>query len=97
MRSSFWKAASIAAAPSWPLVLACGFLAGLAGGAVDAGLNAYGAAHFGARVLNWLHASFGVGTTLGPLIVTAVLSSGNVWRLAYVIVGSGQMLLALRE
>ena len=80
---------------SWPLLLAFGFLAGLGGGAIDAGLNAYGASHFSARVLNWLHASFGVGTTLGPLIVTAVLSSGSVWRWSYVIVGCGQLLLAL--
>lgn len=85
----------IATATSWPGLLASGFVAGLAGGAVDAGLNAYGAAHFSARVLNWLHASFGVGSTLGPLVVTAVLSSGSVWRIAYVIVGSGQLLLAL--
>lgn len=80
---------------AFALLLAFGFLAGLAGGAIDAGLNAYGATHFSARVLNWLHASFGVGTTLGPLIVTAVLSSGNVWRWSYVIVGSAQLLLAL--
>jgi fucose permease len=81
--------------PSWPLLLAFGFLAGLAGGAIDAGLNAYGARHFSARILNWLHACYGLGTTLGPLIVTAVLTSGNVWRWSYVIVGSAQLLLAL--
>ncbi|WP_216329613.1 MFS transporter [Deinococcus aestuarii] len=81
--------------PLWPLLLALGFLAGLGGGAIDAGLNAYGAAHFSARTLNWLHAFFGLGTTLGPLIVTAVLNSGNVWRWSYVIVGSAQLLLAL--
>ncbi len=80
---------------SWPLLLAFGFVAGLAGGAIDAGLNAYGARHFSARILNWLHAFFGLGTTLGPLIVTAVLTSGNVWRWSYVIVGSAQVLLAL--
>lgn len=79
---------------TWPLLLAFGFLAGLAGGAVDAGLNAYGARHFSARVLNWLHAFFGVGTTLGPLIVTAVLTSGHAWPWSYVIVGSAQLLLA---
>jgi fucose permease len=78
----------------WPVLLACGFVAGLAGGAVDAGLNAYGARHFSARVMNWLHAFFGVGTTLGPLIVTAVLTSGHAWRWSYVIVGSAQLLLA---
>ena len=80
---------------SWPLLLAFGFVAGTAGGAIDAGLNAYGARHFSARILNWLHAFFGLGTTLGPLIVTAVLTSGNVWRWSYVIVGSAQLLLAL--
>ena len=80
---------------SWPLLLACGLLAGLAGGAVDAGLNAYGATHFSARTLNWLHAFFGVGTTLGPLVVTAVLTSGGAWRWSYVIVGSAQVALAL--
>src|SRR5690606_5236179 len=85
----------IATSTSWLLLLAFGFIAGLAGGAVDAGLNSYGASHFSARVLNWLHACFGLGTTLGPLVVTTALSTGNVWRLAYVIVGSGQLLLAL--
>lgn len=79
---------------SWPLLLGLGFLAGLGGGAVDAGLNAYGATHFSARILNWLHASFGLGTTLGPLIATAVLSSGNLWRWSYVIVGCAQLVLA---
>jgi len=80
---------------SWQLLLAFGFVAGLAGGAIDAGLNAYGARHFSARILNWLHAFFGLGTTLGPLLVTAVLTSGHVWRWSYVIVGSAQVLLAL--
>ncbi len=81
--------------PSWPLLLGLGYLAGLGGGAIDAGLNAYGARHFSPRVLNWLHAFFGLGTTLGPLIVTAVLNSGNVWRWSYVIVGAAQLALAL--
>jgi len=81
--------------PAWPLMVVLGFLAGLGGGAVDAGLNAYGAANFSARTLNWLHAFFGLGTTLGPLIVTVVLSSGFSWRWSYVVVGSAQVMLAL--
>ncbi len=81
--------------PVWPVMVALGYLAGLGGGAVDAGLNAYGATHFSARVLNWLHAFFGLGTTLGPLIVTAVLGAGLVWRWSYVVVGSAQVLLAV--
>ena len=81
--------------PFWPLMLVFAFLAGLGGGAIDAGLNAYGAAHFSARTLNWLHAFFGVGTTLGPLIVTGVLNAGLVWRWSYAVVGSAQALLAV--
>lgn len=85
----------IAITMSWPVLLVCGLFAGLAGGAIDAGLNAYGASHFRNRTLNWLHAFFGLGTTLGPLIVTAVLVSGHVWRCSYAIVGCAQLLLAL--
>ncbi|ADI15791.1 MFS transporter [Truepera radiovictrix] len=80
--------------PVWPLMVVLAFLAGLGGGAVDAGLNAYGAAHFSGRTLNWLHAFFGVGTTLGPLIVAGVLNAGLVWRWGYAIVGCAQLLLA---
>lgn len=84
----------IAAAPGWPAILACGVLAGLGGGAVDAGLNAYGARHFSARTLNWLHACFGLGATIGPLVATTVLGTGLDWRWSYALVGSAQLLLA---
>ncbi|HMR29665.1 MAG TPA: MFS transporter [Geminicoccaceae bacterium] len=84
-----------AATPFWPLMIACAFLAGLGGGAVDAGLNAYGAAHFSVRTLNWLHAFFGLGTTIGPLVVTAVLDAGLGWRWSYLAVGAVQLGLAL--
>lgn len=80
---------------SWPVMIAFGFLAGLGGGSVDAGLNAYGATHFSARTLNWLHAFFGLGTTIGPLIVTTVLGAGLVWRWSYAIVGCAQAILAV--
>lgn len=81
--------------PYWPLLIAAAFLAGFGGGAVDAGLNAYGAKHFSARTLNWLHASFGLGTTIGPLVVTTVLNAGLVWRWSYAVVGCAQLLLAV--
>lgn len=81
--------------PAWWLMVALGFVAGLGGGAIDAGLNSYGATHFSPRTLNWLHAFFGLGTTAGPLIVTAVLGADLVWRVSYGVVGSLQLLLAL--
>ena len=37
-----------------------------------AALNAHAARHFGARDINWMHASYGLGATIGPLLVTAL-------------------------
>jgi hypothetical protein len=41
---------------------------GLSGGAIDATLNAYAARTFGPQRISFLHASYGVGTTVSPLI-----------------------------
>ena len=46
-------------------------LFGLGFGAIDTALNAHAARHFGARDINWMHASYGLGAIIGPLLVTA--------------------------
>ena len=53
----------------WWMMVLLGVFAGLGAGAIDAGLNTYVAAHFGEGLMQWLHASFGVGVTLGPIIM----------------------------
>lgn len=82
-------------APGWWVVVALGVLAGLGAGAIDAGLNTYVAANFGEGLMQWLHASFGVGITLGPVIMTAGLGLFDSWRWGYVLVGLAQLSLAL--
>src|SRR5215212_799935 len=82
-------------APSWPVLVVLGFAAGLSGGAIDGSLNAYAAANFSPRAMNWLHACFGIGATLGPAIMTAVIVYGLSWRVGYGIVGAVQLVLAL--
>jgi fucose permease len=77
--------AAYAAAPAFTLLIVAGFVSGLGGGAVDAGINAYAAHHFSPRVVNWLHAFYGVGASLGTMQMTAVLSSGHSWRLGYAV------------
>ncbi|MBD0271568.1 MAG: MFS transporter [Acetobacteraceae bacterium] len=69
-----------AATGAWPVFLLCAFALGAGGGAIDAALNLYVAVAFGARQLNWLHAFYGVGAALGPLLMTAVLAAGWSWR-----------------
>jgi fucose permease len=83
-----------AAASHWPVVLALGVVLGVGAGAIDAALNTYVATHYGARMLNWLHACFGVGAASGPLVMTAVLQRGSSWQRGYVIVGVAQIALA---
>jgi fucose permease len=84
-----------AAAPVFALALVGSMLIGLGSGAIDAGLNVYAAEHFGARHMNWLHASFGFGATLGPLVMTSVLGAGLGWRWGYGITAVVQAVLAV--
>lgn len=80
-------------APVWPLFASCALLHGLGSGAIDTGLNHYVAHHFSARHMNWLHACYGIGATLGPLIMTSMLVGLGSWRAGYIMVAS--LLLAL--
>ncbi|MFR6375396.1 MAG: MFS transporter [Oscillospiraceae bacterium] len=60
---------------------------GLGAGAVDAGLNNYVALHCEAKHMSWLHCFWGVGTIIGPMILSAVLHVGGSWATGYRAVG----------
>jgi len=74
------SAFGFAVAPGWPALLLTGLVAGAAAGLIDAGLNAYAAARFSPGVITSLHACFGAGATLGPLLMGRVLDQGRSWR-----------------
>jgi fucose permease len=74
-------------APGWIPVIGASALLGLGAGMLDGGLNAYGAQRFRPRDLNWLHAAYGVGATVGPLIMTPIVASSLSWRIGYVAFG----------
>lgn len=82
-------------APGWPVMVALAVFAGFGGGAIDAGINTYIATHFKESLMQWLHASFGVGITLGPIIMTVGLNNTGMWRTGYWVVGTAQVLLAV--
>jgi len=79
----------------WWLLPLLAVLAGLGAGAIDAGLNTYVEKHFNEGLMQWLHASFGVGVTIGPIIMSSAIKYFESWRVGYLIVGSAQILLAL--
>jgi fucose permease len=82
---------SFALSPAFALISALSFFLGLGNGAIDAGLNNFVANNLSSRHMNWLHACWGVGISLGTLTVSGVLAVGSTWRVAYLVVGLLQL------
>lgn len=68
---------------------------GLGAGSVDAGLNNYVATHYKARHMSWLHCFWGVGATVGPMIMSGFILKENYWRGGYLTVASIQFMLVI--
>jgi fucose permease len=85
--------AGFAVAPGIWLVLAAAVLTGAAAGLMDAGLNTAVALTGRSRLLNLLHGAYGVGTAIGPLIITAAILTGS-WRPAYLALLALDLILA---
>jgi fucose permease len=77
-------AAGFGLAPGFGLVLGVAVLSGAAAGMMDAGLNTAIALSGRLRLLNLLHGAYGIGTAIGPLVVTAAILTGS-WRPAYLV------------
>lgn len=56
---------------------------GLGGGSVDAALNNYVALHYKARHMSWLHCFWGIGTMVGPIVMSSFIANGGVWTQGY--------------
>lgn len=83
-----------ASAPSWAFLILIALVGGFGSGMMDAGLNTYLASEYNEGQMQWLHACFGIGATLSPLIMTASLSLFATWRPAYIFVGILMVLMA---
>lgn len=66
----------------WSVLVGASVMLGAAGGALDAAINTVIALAGRARLMNLLHAAYGVGAALGPLAVTAAVAAAS-WRAAY--------------
>ena len=78
---------------SFPMLCLWAIPYGLGAGGVDASLNNYVALHYESRHMSWLHCMWGIGATVGPYIMGAVLSGGGVWNSGYRIIGFVQLVL----
>lgn len=82
-------------APSVVWLVVCAIPLGLGAGAVDAGLNDYVATHYKAHHMSWLHCFWGVGATLGPIIMAQSISGQNSWRNGYFAISGIQFALVI--
>ncbi len=65
---------------AWGMLIVLAFFNGMAGGSIDVALNAFASIKFSARWLNWMHACWGIGASLVPLVMTALLANDVPWR-----------------
>ena len=85
-----------AVTPSWELLVVAAMIMGVGNSALINGLNIFVASNYPASRMNWLHASFGFGATLGPILITAVvLDLGSSWRMGYGIMAGLMFALAV--
>ena len=82
-------------APSFAWLVALSIPMGIGAGAVDTSLNHFVAAHYSSRHMNWLHGFWGVGATLGPLIMSWAVANPAGWTLGTRTIGLMQLALAV--
>lgn len=86
--------AGFSVAPNYWVLLAIAIPYGLGAGGVDAALNNYVAIHYESRHMSWLHCMWGVGASLGPVIMGQALA-GSGWQGGYRIIGILQVVLTV--
>lgn len=67
---------------------------GLGAGSVDAALNNYVSLHYESRHMSWLHCMWGVGASIGPIIMGRALAGGT-WEGGYRTVSVLQFVLTV--
>jgi len=72
---------------AFPLLCLWAVPLGLGAGSVDAALNNYVALHYKARHMSWLHCFWGIGASIGPIIMSFFLINKNSWNLGYRAIG----------
>ncbi len=78
----------------WWIFVMFTVIGGLGAGAIDTGINTYVAKYHSNRMMQWLHASFGVGITSGPVIMTLGISMTSRWQSGYLVVSIAIAILA---
>jgi fucose permease len=80
----------IAVAPTFAVLVAATLVLGITGGQVDAAVNAYVSLRGEVTSMGVIHASYGLGVALAPLLVVALAAGGISWRAAIAVLAVAQ-------
>lgn len=77
--------------PSFYWIILFAVPLGFGAGSIDTALNNYVAIHYKTHHMNWLHAFWGIGATMGPFIMSAFFALNYSWRSGYMTLGFIQL------
>ncbi len=83
-------------APNIVIMMLGAVVLGYGAGVIDTALNNFVSLHYKSQHMNWLHACWGVGVTVSPLIMSAFLSTDTgSWRNGYRVVALLQLSIGI--
>lgn len=83
-----------ATTPTWAVFVCWGIGEGFALGVLGTAVNLYGAQHFSARQMSWLHAAFGAGMIASPALMWYVQSHHLAWHAIYIVIACAALMVA---
>jgi fucose permease len=84
----------VASVPAWWMFLISISLVASGSGILNTTINTYASQHFSARHVNWLHACYSLGAAVGPLAMTAMVTSQAGWQWGYVLIAMAPIVMA---
>lgn len=84
-----------AVADSWMWIVAAAVPLGMSGGAIDSIGNGFVAVKEDSSVMGFIHAAFGFGSMVAPLVMTGLLAAGLSWRMGFAAFAVLQLILAV--
>ena len=85
----------ISFAPTFLWIILLSIPLGFGAGSIDTALNNYVAVHYESHHMNWLHAFWGIGATLGPIVISTFFLLNYSWRNGYLVLGIAQTVILL--
>ncbi|MDJ0791474.1 MAG: MFS transporter [Acidimicrobiia bacterium] len=80
---------------TWMVLVLASIPLGLSGGLIDSVGNGFVAVNAGPRAMGFIHAAFGLGAMVAPLLITALAAVGLSWRVGFAGLAAAEVAIAV--